>query len=387
MTILVETLVLLAFLSKFFKAKYNIMLLSLIWSVLQLLRQVLFTQQPILTFLIGFSLDYILLIYLYKKDIIYKKLFTLLLFYIFSFIFDTFVVCLYIFIFKDVLYIDNIVILGILSKVILLIFITKFKNYLYQEKSFIKWIYLYSLPILCIFILIITFPYMTQALNLMITKLIGIISFLSLILNILLIRLLSKKAIIEKQRTDLATIEKIKNANTENFIKLRNHYRETERLAHDIKKHLSFIYYLNNLEETKSYISTLISKNFTLVKIYTGNFDIDTILSIYKDEIKINCSGNIPNSITWLNSVDLNTILSNIIENASKHSDYIKFNFIYSDNWIIISSKNYTSQDIECIAKGIGTVNIEETIKKYDGNLIYKIENNIFYTDVLLQKK
>ncbi len=386
MTILVETLILLLFLSKFFKIKTKVTIF-IVWSFIQLFRQKSFIEFPNVSFCIGFVIDYILLVYCFQKDNHFKKIFALLMFYIFSFIFDTFIVCLYVLIFKDVSFLEKIEMLGVLSKIGLLIFVTNFKKVLYQEKRLVKWIVLYSLPTFCILILLIIFPYMISELNIMVTKLIGIIALLSLILNILLIKLLSKKVIIEKQKNDLETLEKIKNINTEKFIKIREHYKETEKIAHDIKKHLSFIYYAKSLKETKNYVSKLLNKDFNTLKVYTGNFDVDTILSIFKDDIKINCYGSLPNSIEWVSSVDLNTILSNIIENAIKHSDCIKINFVYKDNWFIIGTENYTNQNIKSVNKGIGTVNIEETIKKYNGNLIYKIENNIFYTDILLQKK
>lgn len=189
-----------------------------------------------------------------------------------------------------------------------------------------------------------------------------------------------------------------------------SHYKELEkmndkisRFRHDYNNHLQGILSLiqaNECSQAEDYILDLrdrINKTDSGLHIFcTGNGLADALLSnkasVLGEGGKIDYSGIIPNSI---NNVDLCVILSNALDNAieacqklpspgvisvyaAKQQGYfvlsIKNPTICSENYYTIPATAKTDKE----QHGMGLYNIENTVKKHDGQMKIKCENGFF---------
>lgn len=189
-----------------------------------------------------------------------------------------------------------------------------------------------------------------------------------------------------------------------------DHYKELEkmndkisRFRHDYNNHLQGILSLiqaNECSQAEDYILDLrdrINKAKSELHIfYTGNKLADALLSgkssEFDEKCRIEYSGIIPNSI---NNVDLCIILSNALDNAieacqklpspgvisvyaTKQQGYfvlsIKNPTICAENYYTIPATTKTDKE----QHGMGLYNIENTVKKHDGQMKIKCENGFF---------
>lgn len=181
---------------------------------------------------------------------------------------------------------------------------------------------------------------------------------------------------------------------------------EVRRFRHDYKNHMIVVNaYLESgrMTEAREYINS-ISQNINSVinRIKTGNFVADAILNskltlALKADTDILFSGYIPPN--GVNSEDISTILSNLIDNAieacekAKESKEIIVEAKCVNQSLILSVSNPTvvksSTKFRTIKKdklnhGIGIRNIERAVKKYDGTMVISNEDNMFTVDVKL---
>lgn len=189
-----------------------------------------------------------------------------------------------------------------------------------------------------------------------------------------------------------------------------DHYKELEkmndkisRFRHDYNNHLQGILSLiqaNECSQAEDYILDLrdrINKAKSELHIfYTGNKLADALLSGKSSEFdgkfRIEYSGIIPNSI---NNVDLCIILSNALDNAieacqklpspgvisvyaTKQQGYfvlsIKNPTICAENYYTIPATTKTDKE----QHGMGLYNIENAVKKHDGQMKIKCESGFF---------
>lgn len=189
-----------------------------------------------------------------------------------------------------------------------------------------------------------------------------------------------------------------------------DHYKELEkmndkisRFRHDYNNHLQGILSLiqaNECSQAEDYILDLrdrINKAKSELHIfYTGNKLADALLSgkssEYDEKCRIEYSGIIPSSI---NNVDLCVILSNALDNAieacqklpspgvisvyaTKQQGYfvlsVKNPTICAENYYTIPATTKTDKE----QHGMGLYNIENTVKKHDGQMKIKCENGFF---------
>ena len=198
----------------------------------------------------------------------------------------------------------------------------------------------------------------------------------------------------------------------EYYEKLLNQDEKMRSFRHDIKAHLLVIRshcHNHNYEELETYLKC-IDKESALFQIdsYTGNNSVDALLKQYvltakNKQIKLEIKGNLFENI-MPSDYDLCTILSNLIDNAIEACDKIedilerKISIILGcfNDQVFISVKN--TYVVEIVKKnnrfittkkdyknhGIGSLNVEITVKKYDGFLEYKFEDDWFTAEVTI---
>jgi len=220
-----------------------------------------------------------------------------------------------------------------------------------------------------------------------------------------LYKLISKNALLEKQ-TQL--LEQQKNITIKYCEELQERYNDTQKLLHDIKKHIQVVNNLGIYDDN-------------LKEAYANNL----IKSIDEAEQQFQCSNKIINAIIWdkiqrchqlninfnidmqdiqfdfMSDLEITTLFANLLDNAieaceiSKDTNKeISLRIHKFKDYIVLKLKNTLGEEAlnksGSLAstkpghKGIGMLILDELINKYSGNLKYDYTENYFETNIIL---
>ncbi|NLY70759.1 MAG: GHKL domain-containing protein [Clostridiales bacterium] len=191
---------------------------------------------------------------------------------------------------------------------------------------------------------------------------------------------------------------------------MKSSLKATSTIRHDIRNHIFSIRSLiqsGETEETLDYIAN-IADGLENCKHYarSGNTIIDSILNFKCQEaeqlgIEIRNDLSIPEKLD-IPSFDLTIILGNLLDNAIyaaskiEKDPYIDVKAKYDKGRLLIQVHNpFDGEIIEEKGKllttkkdkkrhGIGLINIENVLKKYDGTMDINYEDNIFSVTILM---
>lgn len=181
---------------------------------------------------------------------------------------------------------------------------------------------------------------------------------------------------------------------------------------HDFKNHLYCMQYLNSCNREKdlnSYIEDLLDLSSINKIINTGNPVIDALLSekinfAQKVGIDVKWDLNLPSSIN-IEYIDLCAVLGNSLDNAieacirmtdttKKKSVLISMNYINCYIVIVISNtydKELAKNDQRFISTkpnshlhGFGQKSIARAVKKYNGNIVIKQDENLYKLEIIM---
>jgi len=207
-------------------------------------------------------------------------------------------------------------------------------------------------------------------------------------------------------------IEKQLELQLNHYNKLAESREVLSEVIHDFKNHLNCIYNLYKYEkknELGNYINNLISITDTEKIIDTGNPVIDAVLSEKADiadkmGIKFERELYLPSNIE-IKHTDLCIVLGNSLDNAieackritdSSMPKEIKLYMNYRDKYMVIVVTNTCDKPPVKLGKffksskpspeihGIGLQSIDRTVKKYNGNMVIKYDNNIFELEIVM---
>ena len=207
-------------------------------------------------------------------------------------------------------------------------------------------------------------------------------------------------------------IEKQLELQLNHYNKLAESREVLSEVIHDFKNHLNCIYNLYKYEkknELGNYINNLISITDTEKIIDTGNPVIDAVLSEKADiadkmGIKFERELYLPSNIE-IKHTDLCIVLGNSLDNAieackritdSSMPKEIKLYMNYRDKYMVIVVTNtcdkppvklgrfFKSSKPSPEIHGIGLQSIDRTVKKYNGNMVIKYDNNIFELEIVM---
>lgn len=207
-------------------------------------------------------------------------------------------------------------------------------------------------------------------------------------------------------------IEKQLELQLNHYNKLAENREVLSEVIHDFKNHLNCIYNLYKYEkknELGNYIKNLISITDTEKIIDTGNPVIDAVLSEKIDiadkmGIKFVRELYLPSNIE-IKHTDLCIVLGNSLDNAieackcitdSSIPKEIKLYMNYRDKYMIIvvtntcdkppvkSGRFYKSSKPSPELHGLGLQSIDRTVKKYNGNMVIKYDNNLFELEIVM---
>lgn len=234
-----------------------------------------------------------------------------------------------------------------------------------------------------------------------------IIVLFTFIIGYIIISLLVN--VISKQhfRSTTAMLQNQVEIQIRHYDKLEKLNNEMRSFRHDYANHLYSLHSLIEMNESCDalvYIEKLLeTKHRSLATFTTGNKLADAILTdkadTLSDNIRIDYQGIVPSSI---DNVDLCTILSNVLDNAieacSKLSSpsIISINALERQGYFVLTITNPTEctdvfSDIPMTTKadsehhGMGLMNIQDVVKKYDGQMKVHCENQIFELSVAIK--
>lgn len=193
----------------------------------------------------------------------------------------------------------------------------------------------------------------------------------------------------------------------EYYVQQQQKYNKTVRILHDVNKHVKTIeqLYVNGVvEDAVEYTKQIDSMLQPLIPVkYTGNPILDILLTdkaaamaekAIKFEIKVN---NV--DLNFIQAIDATTIFGNLLDNAIEACEELK-----SNKTIFVSIRGYREMvsiriENSCKAvkwkngllvsskgtnRGIGLLNVRQSIEKYDGNMKLKNENGKFIVNIIL---
>lgn len=198
----------------------------------------------------------------------------------------------------------------------------------------------------------------------------------------------------------------------EHFRQLMAQDEKMRKFRHDMNSQMNMLKYYcenNNFDEMKKYLSKIVQESAVYdVAVYTRNRSVDAViapLAQMAQDKKINMTwkGILPEQ-TEVALYDLCTILSNLLKNAIEACEKIpseKERKIVAkvgsyNNQIYLEIKNTVAEKVtikddklvtskkDKLNHGIGSRNVEEAVKKYDGTIFYQYENGWFEVDICI---
>ena len=184
------------------------------------------------------------------------------------------------------------------------------------------------------------------------------------------------------------------------------------RFRHDMNAHIMVIKAQcqnGDYNELENYLQCIVEESAVFsVESYTGNKSVDAVLrqlfeQAKEQQINVEIDGRLPVEIR-ISEFDLCTILSNLVTNAieacGKISESSGRNIkilteVYNEQ-IFISVKNTIAGNIilkdnhlittkeDKKIHGIGSGNVENTVKKYDGIIEYQYDKSWFIAEVII---
>lgn len=196
----------------------------------------------------------------------------------------------------------------------------------------------------------------------------------------------------------------------QSLLEKEQYFEELQKYKHDIKNNLLTLFYLYENEEyitAKNYLEKLVGKlDYTKECLQlSDHLIINVILNdkIRKNtHIKFKVSCKCSDSL-FIEDVDLNMLLSNVLDNAIEYLNshnlvdkYIDVNIIEHQNILIVSVKNPTYKSFKYdsnmgttkkdkLNHGYGLSIVKNIVNHYDGNVEFESSNNTFSVNILLK--
>lgn len=192
-------------------------------------------------------------------------------------------------------------------------------------------------------------------------------------------------------------------AQIEFYKMLNEQHLQMERLRHDMKNHVLALHGLwekKEFEKAGEYLEKMIEGgSIGGSDEATGNQAVDALLHRKKRQaeerfVRWECDVQIPKDCK-VDTFDLCVLLGNLLDNAIKAGSemadgayrFVDVQVRQVKKCFLLVVKNGTSlRDIKEMKQGIGTLNINETIKKYDGTVRRSAKNKIFEISILFPK-
>jgi sensor histidine kinase regulating citrate/malate metabolism len=205
----------------------------------------------------------------------------------------------------------------------------------------------------------------------------------------------------------LRLLEQQSHLQYEYYVSQEEKYNESVKILHDVNKHLTMIeqiYEIDRADDAKQYAKEIGKMLQPLVlQQYTNNPILNILLNekkkyaVYhniKFELKIESI-----DLQFMEPIEITTVFGNLLDNAIEACNalpdnrYISLKLDTYNDFVAIHISNSSSGHTKWSGRkpvsqkgkdhGIGLINVENIIKKYNGNMILKEENNVFSCDII----
>lgn len=375
--------------------------------VLQLIFYRMFNDT--LKFGIELLCDLFIIFLCYRGNPIQNGIYTII-FYALMFLSDTICVLLFYLLYgegfniiKNVTYLQ--ILISVASRILLPFLIKPFIKL--HPKELLKCVHLYPIPIVIVGIQFFFSPF-ANTLYYTNPKWLYVLVVIFMYACMLYIILMHREKNKQSEYLHKLQIMDIHNAGQVHYIKeILCSYKNLSKTIHDMRHHLDLLNsYIttNRCNKAQDYLHNLYNEISNVAINYTGNSDVDSIIyskQMIFPNVKFNVNGLLPESIFWLKTVDICTLLSNALENAAHACEsiagaVIDVEFLYRE-WLIITIIN--SYSIPPVKKngqyissrrgdyGLGIKSMQEIAETYNGCLLIEDTAGKFKLDILLQKR
>lgn len=271
------------------------------------------------------------------------------------------------------------------------------------KQNFILMIFLPLFSIMIIYLLIILDNVIESRIIMYLSL---IISFGLLLLNIYLLRLFDYLYENNDLKMKLEFLQKQTEIQLSYYEAISSKQKEMRHFVHDVKRHMQAIYdlyYANEDDAANDYVRQLYKLLETSNNSFTSNNKVlevlinDKIERAKNQNIQLNVIDNSTSNLDFIDKIDLVLIMSNLIDNAIDATsecitkkinltidDYNNFTLIVLQNpYTQINRDNYKLYTTKQNHQGLGLEIIEKTVRKYNGDCSYEMENNLFNYTVL----
>lgn len=227
-----------------------------------------------------------------------------------------------------------------------------------------------------------------------------------IVLNIYMVRLIDTVSKTHELEEKISLIEKSSQMMFSHYHYLEESDKKTKFILHDIKNHLVTLENTANVENKKEYLNNIKSE---IKKLYLNQYTERKILNVLlnekvKEASRKNTIINIHNSdpdLSFISDFDIVTIFSNLLDNAMDgvnelpetertvdlYINRIKDFIIIRTNNPCLNKPNKVKGKIVSSKKehkGLGLMSIENTLKKYDGNMEIEVNEDMQFTNTIL---
>lgn len=271
------------------------------------------------------------------------------------------------------------------------------------KQNFILMIFLPLFSIMIIYLLIILDNVIESRIIMYLSL---IISFGLLVLNIYLLRLFDYLYENNDLKMKLEFLQKQTEIQLSYYEAISSKQKEMRHFVHDVKRHMQAIYdlyYANEDDAANDYVRQLYKLLETSNNSFTSNNKVlevlinDKIERAKNQNIQLNVIDNSTSNLNFIDKIDLVLIMSNLIDNAIDATskcitkkinltidDYNNFTLIVLQNpYTQINRDNYKLYTTKQNHQGLGLEIIEKTVRKYNGDCSYEMENNLFNYTIL----
>jgi len=183
--------------------------------------------------------------------------------------------------------------------------------------------------------------------------------------------------------------------------------KETRKLRHDMQQHFHLIdayLEMGDIKLAKEYLENMMSRLENTSLVNTGNNILDIVIKdVWRDtgEIRLVWKGGFPEK-TRIRDIDMCILFSNLLRNAIEathqseqekkievHIKTIMKNIYIRvenpvDNPVEFKKKRPITTKADKIQHGLGTINIKDVVKSYNGHCEYKIDSR-FAIEIILE--
>ncbi len=309
---------------------------------------------------------------------------------------------------KNVLSSDKYVIFGCALNLLLMFLLCNIFIYVVSRKALtkMKTTQIILLLLLTVFEVFVVFTYTFKISNYLdgIIAIIMVVGFLAF--DFAITYVIEMMSHFYEDKMELNLIRKQNELQLANYIEIDKKYRESERIIHDIKKHLYTLSKLSNIDNEKAEnYRKLIEEGID--SLVMGFHCTNQILSIVMSQ-KISAAEN-ENicvetdvqdlTLEFISDIDITAIFANLWDNAIEaclkvdaEKRKISFMMKQSGGFVIISIKNSYDNNLSIENgrflstkknhKGIGMSIIKTAVEKYNGVLVADSDEDIFNVEI-----